>query len=162
MSQPIVSLEEAISLFADTTGDDISYNDASDRLCLNSGELELWVGEQRVTIARVGDGVNVETTRLPNPLHTRHFQDQRLTRAIGEYAQVTGDKVTWNTASGGYITLEPTVASLPILVLSALVVLMTDLNGNLTINVWPNPHQEGWPLAIIQLTADQLAGGQEE
>ena len=161
MTNSNTSLEEAISHFADTTGDDISYDDDNGRLRLNSGELELWVGEQRVTIARIGDGVNVETTRLPNPLHTRHFQDQRLVRAIGEYAQLTGDKVMWDADSGGYIALEPTVASLPILVHGALVVLMTDLNGNLTINVWPNPHQEGWPLAIIQLTADQLAGGQE-
>ena len=155
------SLEEAISHFADTTGDDISYDDDNGRLRLNSGELELWVGEQRVTIARIDSGVSVETTRLPNPLPTRHFQDQRLVRAIGEYAQLTGDKVMWDADSGGYIALESTVASLPILVRGALVVLMTDLNGNLTINVWPNPHQDGWPLAVSHLTADQLAGGQE-
>ena len=161
MTNSSTSLEEAISHFADTTGDDISYDDDNGRLRLNSGELELWVGEQRVTIARIGDGVNVETTRLPNPLPTRHFQDQRLVRAISEYAQLTGDLVTWDADSGGYIALEPTVASLPILVRGALVVLMTDLNGNLTINVWPNPHQDGWPLAVSHLTADQLAGGQE-
>ena len=161
MTSSSPSLEEAISHFADTTGDDISYNDDNGQLRLNSGELELWVGEQRVTIARIGDGVNVETTRLPNPLHTRHFQDQRLVRAISEYAQLTGDKVMWDADSGGYIALESTVARLPILVRGALVVLMTDLNGNLTINVWPNPHQDGWPLAVSHLTADQLAGGQE-
>lgn len=160
MTNSSPSLEEAISLFADTTGDDISYDD-NGRLRLNSGELELWVGEQRVTIARIGDGVNVETTRLPNSLHTSHFHDQRLVRAISEYAQLTGDKVMWDADSGGYIALESTVATLPILVRGALVVLMTDLNGNLTINVWPNPHQDGWPLAVSHLTADQLAGGQE-
>ena len=161
MTNNSTSLEEAISLFADTTGDDISYDDDNGRLRLNSGELELWVGEQRVTIARIDSGVSVETTRLPNPLPTRHFQDQRLVRAIGEYAQLTGDKVMWDADSGGYIALESTVASLPILVRGALVVLMTDLNGNLTINVWPNPHQDGLPLAVSHLTADQLAGGQE-
>jgi hypothetical protein len=161
MPHHTLSLDEAISLFADTTGDDISYDDDNGRLRLNSGELELWVGEQRVTIARIGAGVNVETTRLPNPLHTSHFQDQRLVRAISEYAQLTGDKVMWDADSGGYIALESTVASLPILVRGALVVLMTDINGNLTINVWRNPHQDGWPLAVSHLTADQLAVGQE-
>ena len=161
MTNNSTSLEEAISLFADTTGDDISYSDDNGQLRLNSGELELWVGEQRVTIARIDSGVSVRTTRLPNPLHARQFQDQRMVRAISEYAQLTGDLVTWDADSGGYIALEPTVASLPILVRGALVVLMTDLNGNLTINVWPNPHQDGWPLAVSHLTADQLAGGQE-
>ena len=162
MTNSSPSLEEAISHFADTTGDDISYDDDNGRLRLNSGELELWVGEQRVTIARIGDGVNVETTRLPNPLHTRHFQDQRLVRAISEYAQLTGDLVTWDADSGGYIALEPTVASLPILVRGALVVLMTDNDGNPTITVWPSPEQEGEPLATVELTAAQIIAAQKE
>ena len=92
MTNSSTSLEEAISLFADTTGDDISYDDDNGRLRLNSGELELWVGEQRVTIARIDSGVSVRTTRLPNPLHTRQFQDQRLVRAISEYAQLTATR----------------------------------------------------------------------
>ena len=101
MTNSNTSLEEAISLFADTTGDDISYSDDNGQLRLNSGELELWVGEQRVTIARIDSGVSVRTTRLPNPLHARQFQDQRMVRAISEYAQLTGDLVTWDADSGG-------------------------------------------------------------
>ena len=162
MTNSITSLEEAISHFADTTGDDISYDDDNGRLRLNSGELELWVGEQRVTLARIDSGVSVKTTRLPNPLHTRQFQDQRMVRAIGEYAQLTGDLVTWDADSGGYIALEPTVASLPILVRGALVVIMTDLGGNLTITVWPSPEQDGEPLAAIDLPAAQIAAAQKE
>lgn len=162
MTNNSTSLEEAISHFADTTGDDISYNGGNGQLRLNSGELELWVGEQRVTIARIDSGVSVRTTRLPNPLHTRQFQDQRMVRAIGEYAQLTGDLVTWDADSGGYIALEPTTASLPIVVRGALVVLMTDLNGDLSISVWPNPEQCGEPLAAIKLTAAQLAAAQKE
>ena len=162
MTNSNTSLEEAISLFADTTGDDISYSDDNGQLRLNSGELELWVGEQRVTIARIDSGVSVRTTRLPNPLHTRQFQDQRMVRTIGEYAQLTGDLVTWDADSGGYIALEPTVASLPILVRGALVVLMTDNDGNLTITVWPSPQQDGEPLATVGLTAAQIAAAQKE
>ena len=162
MTNSSTSLEEAISLFANTTGDDISYSDDNGRLRLNSGELELWVGEQRVTIARIDSGVGVTTTRLPNPLYTRQFQDQRMERAIGEYAQLTGDLVTWDAGNGGYIALEPTVASLPVLVRGALVVLMTDNEGNLTINVWPSPEQEGEPLASIELSAAQLAAANKE
>lgn len=157
-----LSLDEAISLFADTTGDDISYDDDNGQLRLNSGELELWVGEQRVTIARIASGVSVRTTRLPNPLHTRQFQDQRMARAIGEYAQLTGDQVTWDAYSGGYIALEPTTASLPIVVRGALVVLMTDNDGNLTITVWASPEQDGEPLATVELTAAQIAAAQKE
>lgn len=162
MTTRSTSLEEAISLFADTTGDDISYSDDNGRLRLNSGELELWVGEQRVTIARIDSEVRVTTTRLPNPLYTRQFQDQRMVRAIGEYAQLTGDLVTWDAGSGGYIALEPTVASLPVLVRGALVVLMTDNEGNLTITVWTNPEQDGEPLAGLELSAAQLAAAQKE
>ena len=162
MANSSTSLEEAISLFANTTGDDISYSDDNGRLRLNSGELELWVGEQRVTIARIDSEVRVTTTRLPNPLYTRQFQDQRMVRAIGEYAQLTGDLVAWDAGSGGYIALEPTVASLPVLVRGALVVLMTDNEGNLILTVWPSPEQNGEPLASIELSAAQLAAAHKE
>jgi len=41
MTNTSPSLEEAISHFADTTGNDISYDDDNSQLRLNSGELEL-------------------------------------------------------------------------------------------------------------------------
>lgn len=92
---------------------------------------------------------------------SRH-RDQRLARAIGEYAQLTGDLVTWDAGSGGYIALKPTIASFPILVRGALVVVMTDIEGNLTLTVWPSPEQNGEPLAGIELSAAQLAAAQKE
>jgi len=85
-----------------------------------------------------------------------------MARAISEYAQLTGDLVTWDADSGGYIALEPAVASLPILVRGALVVLMTDNDGNLTITVWASPEQDGEPLATVELTAAQIAAAQKE
>ena len=65
MTNSNTSLEEAISHFADTTGDDISYDDGNGQLRLNSGELELWVGEQRVTIARIDSFIGTRIGRSP-------------------------------------------------------------------------------------------------